>query len=108
MQLCYELALRYPALTYFIRQFRPFASVPCTRLRQTSRRLQTQPLTLRLMKRSNGFVTASPVKKSKKTRPIVPDYCDVEPRRDEAGDIVWPAPANVMEEARIFIKEWYA
>jgi len=60
------------------------------------------------MKRSNGFVTASPTKKPKKARPILPDYCDVEPRRDGAGDIVWPAPANAIEEARIFIKEWYA
>jgi len=61
------------------------------------------------MKRNNGFSTASPAKKPKtKPRPAVPDYCDVEPRRDEAGGIIWPAPAKDMEEARTYLKEWYA
>jgi hypothetical protein len=60
------------------------------------------------MKRSNGFATASPSKKSKaKPRTAVPDYCDIEPHRDEAGEIIWPAPAKAIEEARIFIEDWY-
>ncbi len=42
-----------------------------------------------------------------KARPKLPDYCDVEPRHDEAGNAIWPAPAAAMEEARAFIREWY-
>jgi hypothetical protein len=60
------------------------------------------------MKRSDSFATASPAKKQKtKPRPAVPDYCDVEPRRDEAGEIIWPAPPAAIEDARRFIKQWY-
>jgi hypothetical protein len=43
-----------------------------------------------------------------KPRPKVPDYCDVEPRRDAQGRIIWPAPEADMEQAREFIREWYA
>lgn len=42
---------------------------------------------------------------AKKPRPQVPDYCDVEPRRDEAGNVVWPASETAMEEAREFIRQ---
>ncbi|RMZ77288.1 hypothetical protein DV737_g4465, partial [Chaetothyriales sp. CBS 132003] len=42
---------------------------------------------------------------SAKRRPKVPDYCDVEPRRDENGQMIWPAPETAMQEARSFIKE---
>lgn len=41
-----------------------------------------------------------------KARAKLPDYCDVEPRRDEAGNPIWPAPAEAIEAARAFIKEW--
>ncbi|KIX03422.1 uncharacterized protein Z518_06974 [Rhinocladiella mackenziei CBS 650.93] len=40
-----------------------------------------------------------------KPRPKLPDYCDVEPRRDDAGRIIWPAPQPAMDKAREFIKE---
>ena len=60
------------------------------------------------MSRSIGFANGSPAKKTKtKHRPVVPDYCDVEPRQNEAGEVIWPAPANAIEEARKFIVEWY-
>lgn len=42
---------------------------------------------------------------TKKARPQVPDYCDVEPKRDGAGNVVWPAPETAMEEAREFIRQ---
>ena len=50
------------------------------------------------------------MKKSTKSRPrpTVPDYCNVEPQRDHDGNIIWPAPEKAMEEARAFIREWYA
>ena len=61
------------------------------------------------MKRSNGFATASPAKKAKtNARPAVPDYCDVEPRRDENGTVLWPAAREAIAKARAFITEWYA
>ncbi|ETN41433.1 uncharacterized protein HMPREF1541_03369 [Cyphellophora europaea CBS 101466] len=41
---------------------------------------------------------------TKKPRPKVPDYCDVEPECDQDGHIIWPAPAKAMQEARDFIR----
>jgi hypothetical protein len=46
------------------------------------------------------------MKKVAKARPKVPDYCDAEPRRDDGGEIVWPAPEADIEQARAFITEW--
>ncbi len=42
-----------------------------------------------------------------KTRPKVPDYCDVEPRRDANGQPIWPADATAIEQAREWIREWF-
>jgi len=44
---------------------------------------------------------------SKRPREQLPDYCDVEPRRDDTGAIVWPAPEEAIENAREFLREWY-
>lgn len=52
-----------------------------------------------------GMKRASTTKQ--KPRPKVPDYCDVVPKQDEDGEIIWPAPKRAMENARAFIKEWY-
>ncbi|EXJ86821.1 hypothetical protein A1O3_03775 [Capronia epimyces CBS 606.96] len=49
------------------------------------------------MKRSTNTNTKARVK--------LPDYCDVEPRRDASGKAIWPAPEAAMEGARAFIKE---
>jgi hypothetical protein len=46
------------------------------------------------------------MKKVAKARPKVPDYCDAEPRRDDGGEIIWPAPEADIEQARAFITEW--
>ncbi|KEF52274.1 uncharacterized protein A1O9_11514 [Exophiala aquamarina CBS 119918] len=40
-----------------------------------------------------------------KPRDKLPDYCDVEPRRDGAGNIIWPAPESAIEAARSFLKD---
>lgn len=42
-----------------------------------------------------------------KIREKLPDYCDVEPRRDDTGAAIWPAQSSAIEAARDFIKEWY-
>ena len=41
-----------------------------------------------------------------KSRPKVPDYCDIEPRRDDGGVPLWPADKKSIENARKFIVEW--
>lgn len=45
---------------------------------------------------------------AKKARIVVPDYHLASPRRDESGEIVWPAPAAQIDRARDIIREWYA
>lgn len=52
---------------------------------------------------TRGMKRASPAK----PRPKLPDYCDVEPKRDETGKAIWPAPAEAIEMARALIREWY-
>ncbi|KIW46741.1 uncharacterized protein PV06_02387 [Exophiala oligosperma] len=56
------------------------------------------------LRKANGtrsMKRASPAK----PRPKLPDYCDVEPKRDETGKAIWPAPAEAMEKARALIRE---
>ncbi|MCJ1391702.1 hypothetical protein MMC18_004567 [Xylographa bjoerkii] len=47
---------------------------------------------------------------SKSTRPkeAIPDYCDVEPHRDDREGIIWPAPEKAMDEAREFLRDCVA
>jgi hypothetical protein len=40
-----------------------------------------------------------------KPKPKLPDYCDVEPKRDSHGNPIWPAPKDALEAARAFIRE---
>ncbi|KAK4943537.1 hypothetical protein LTR10_016831 [Elasticomyces elasticus] len=42
---------------------------------------------------------------SAKPRLKLPDYCDVEPKRDENGSAIWPAPQEAIDKARALIKE---
>lgn len=42
-----------------------------------------------------------------KPKTEVMDYCLAEPRRDDDGEVVWPAPREAMEEAREFVREWW-
>ena len=62
---------------------------------------------LRGMKRKAASELTSKVKRPKEleTEPKK-DYCDVAPQINSAGDIVWPAPAQAIESARSFLKNW--
>ncbi|KIW18493.1 hypothetical protein PV08_02781 [Exophiala spinifera] len=40
-----------------------------------------------------------------KPRPKLPEYCEVDPRRDETGKPIWPAPAEAIERVRTLIRE---
>lgn len=44
--------------------------------------------------------------KAKRQKEPKADYCDLETRKDENGETIWPAPAEVMDVARNFLKEW--
>ena len=57
------------------------------------------------MKRSAPSPTKSSPK-AKKPRPEVPEYHSTPPMRDEAGEIIWPAPSAQIAVARNFIKDW--
>lgn len=47
-------------------------------------------------------------KKKAKTRIELPEYHATPSRKNDQGEIVWPAPEDKMEAARSFILEWYA
>lgn len=49
--------------------------------------------------------TKSP-SKSRRSRDPVPAYHLTPSLRDDAGDIIWPAPANKIANARQFIRDW--
>ena len=71
---------------------------------RTSPPLLLRPLFFhRTMKRKALDSGSSAKTKAKK---ILPEYCDVELRRDESGETVWPAPAKAMEAAREFLRGW--
>jgi len=56
------------------------------------------------LKRKAGPTAAT---KSKKPKISVPEYHVTPSRKDESGEIVWPAPENQIEHARETIKKWY-
>ena len=60
---------------------------------------------IRSMKRKATDLTTSP--KTKRQKDPVPDYCDVEPRRDTREGIIWPASEKAIEVARDFLRKWY-
>jgi len=66
-----------------------------TRLQSVHREVQ-----IRGMKRA-----ANGKPKAVKPRHQVPDYTDSEPQRDEHGNPIWPAPAEAIEKARVFLKQ---
>jgi hypothetical protein len=45
--------------------------------------------------------------KAKKRRIEVPEYHLTPSARDEDGEIIWPAPADQIDKARAFIREWF-
>lgn len=58
------------------------------------------------MKRKADFSVKSPA--AKRQRESEPDYCDAVPRTGGNGFTIWPAPAEAMESARKFLRQWYA
>lgn len=59
----------------------------------------------RRMKRS--ISESAKTSKSKKQKEPEPDYCDVAPRSDEDGSIIWPASKEAIEDARNFLRLWF-
>ncbi|OJD36571.1 dhh family protein [Diplodia corticola] len=57
------------------------------------------------MKRSASASGSKAAPRTKKARPEVPDYHLTPSRKDDAGEIVWPAPKDQIEEAKDFIRE---
>ncbi|KAL8721579.1 MAG: hypothetical protein Q9225_001787 [Loekoesia sp. 1 TL-2023] len=55
------------------------------------------------MKRKAVDAKESPI--SKRQKEHIPDYCSVEPLKDENGAVLWPAAPNAIEDARSFLKE---
>lgn len=60
-------------------------------------------LSLRGMKRK---ATAPSGQKPKRLKEAEADYCDVNPRTDGEGNVLWPASPEAMQNAREFIKDW--
>ena len=46
------------------------------------------------------------VPKAKRQREPEADYCDVLPRKDGNGAVIWPASEQSIERARAFLIEW--
>ncbi|KAL8714755.1 MAG: hypothetical protein Q9220_001268 [cf. Caloplaca sp. 1 TL-2023] len=55
------------------------------------------------MKRKAIDSKASP--DAKRRKETLPDYCDVDPRQDADGAILWPAAPDAIENARDFLKQ---
>lgn len=57
------------------------------------------------MKRKAVDTKETPI--AKRQREQVPEYCDVQPRKDDKGFTLWPASPSAIEDAQTFLKEWY-
>lgn len=57
-----------------------------------------------MKRKESPSATSSPAKK--RARPEVPEYHLTPSKKDENGEIVWPAPKDQMERAREIIMEW--
>lgn len=44
--------------------------------------------------------------KPKRVKEPEADYCDVSPRTDGDGHIIWPASSEAMQSARDFLNDW--
>lgn len=49
---------------------------------------------------------AGTVSAAKRQREPQADYCDVETRKDDHGNTIWPASEDSVARARDFVKEW--
>lgn len=48
----------------------------------------------------------APARAAKRAKEPEADYCDITSQKDAAGNTIWPASAQSVEDARTFIKEW--
>ncbi|KAI4250270.1 MAG: hypothetical protein L6R42_008786, partial [Xanthoria sp. 1 TBL-2021] len=55
------------------------------------------------MKRKAVDAKESPQVKRRKEQ--IPDYCDIQPRKDDSGTILWPASSEAIEIARDYLRE---
>ena len=44
--------------------------------------------------------------KPKRQKEPEADYCDVKPRQDADGNVIWPSSEQSIHNARDFLKEW--
>ena len=44
---------------------------------------------------------------AKRQKEQLPEYCDIQPRKDDGGAVLWPAAPEMIEKAQNFLKEWY-
>jgi hypothetical protein len=57
-----------------------------------------------LKRKADKSASSAPAKKQKV---VIPEYHTAVQRRDDAGEIVWPARKQQIVQARNIIKEWY-
>lgn len=75
-------------------------------LAQQARRLHVSAFKMSPTKRKQEKDTSLP--KGKKPKFEIPAYHLTPSRRDDSGEIMWPARREQIERAREIIKEWYA
>ncbi len=99
----------------FARQFGKLSIV--TRSLQSPRHQVPLTLVSGVRKLHGSCVMASPLKRkaekpasstvAKKQKVVVPEYHTTPQRRDDSGEVVWPARKQQIERARELITEWY-
>ena len=57
-----------------------------------------------MKRKANGSLSETKAKRQKEPEA---DYCDVETRKDEDGNSIWPASGEAMERAREFLRDWF-
>lgn len=59
---------------------------------------------IKTLKRKPSAKASLPIPKKQKVE--IPEYHTAKPRRDDTGEIVWPARALQIDRARDIIREW--
>lgn len=65
---------------------------------------------LTIVRQFQGSIVARKKFQYRGAKPIFPeeDYHKAQPRRDQDGKMIWPAPKSQIEKAKDFIREWSA
>ena len=86
-----------------------FSCSPCFLGRGNGTRHSSGALPLIIYRTMKRKATSSePGPKAKRPREQEKDYCDFEVVQDDGGNTVWPAPLKAIQNARAFLKSWYA